>query len=63
MNLKTEDPFIVSNGDVITDIRYGELLDFHNKNNSTATMAVNVTNGKIHMGVVGLEGIEITGFD
>ena len=63
LNLKTEDPFIVSNGDVITDIRYGELLDFHNKNNSTATMAVNLYEWQNPYGVVGLDGIDITGFD
>lgn len=63
LNLKTEDPFIVSNGDVITDIRYGELLDFHNKNNSTATMAVNQYEWQNPYGVVGLDGIDITGFD
>ena len=63
LNLKTEEPFIVSNGDVITDIRYGELLDFHIKNNSTATMAVNLYEWQNPYGVVGLNGIEITGFD
>ena len=63
LNLKTEGPFIVSNGDVITDIRYGELLDFHNKNNSTATMAVNRYEWQNPYGVVGLDGIEITDFD
>jgi len=63
LNLKTEEPFIVSNGDVITDIRYGELLDFHVKNNSTATMAVNLYEWKNPYGVVGLDGIKITGFD
>ena len=33
-------PFIVTNGDVLTDIRYGELLDFHQRNAAAATMAV-----------------------
>ena len=63
LNLKTEESFVVSNGDVITDIRYGELLDFHIKNNSTATMAVNLYEWQNPYGVVGLNGIEITGFD
>ena len=30
--------FVVTNGDVITDIRYGELLDFHVRHNAVATM-------------------------
>tara|TARA_B100001063_G_C16775568_1_gene564992 strand:+ start:4371 stop:5414 length:1044 start_codon:yes stop_codon:yes gene_type:complete len=32
--------FIVTNGDVITDINYNDLLKFHIKNNSAATMAI-----------------------
>ena len=32
--------FIVTNGDVITDINYDDLLEFHIKNNSVATMAI-----------------------
>jgi dTDP-glucose pyrophosphorylase len=63
LNLKTEESFVVSNGDVITDIRYGELLDFHIKNNSTATMAVSLYEWQNPYGVVGLNGIEITSFD
>ena len=34
--------FVVINGDVITDIHYSELLDFHVRNNAVATMAVRV---------------------
>jgi len=33
-------PFIVCNGDVVSEIRFNELLDFHQKNNAIATMAV-----------------------
>lgn len=32
--------FIVTNGDVITDINYSDLLNFHIENNSAATMAI-----------------------
>jgi hypothetical protein len=32
--------FIVTNGDIITDINYNDLLNFHIKNNSIATMAI-----------------------
>ena len=39
---RPEYPFVVSNGDVLTDIRYGELLDFHCRHGATATMAVRV---------------------
>jgi len=33
-------PFLVTNGDVLSDIRYGEILDFHLRHGALATMAV-----------------------
>ena len=33
-------PFVVSNCDIMTDINYGELLNFHYNHNAVATMAV-----------------------
>ncbi|MDB9754296.1 nucleotidyltransferase family protein [Amylibacter sp.] len=55
--------FIVTNGDVITDIRYGELLDFHDRHNASATMAVRVHEWQHPFGVVQTQGVEITGFE
>jgi dTDP-glucose pyrophosphorylase/predicted transcriptional regulator len=52
--------FLVTNGDVITDIRYGELLDFHQQQQAKATMAVRVFEWQNPFGVVETEGIEIT---
>jgi len=56
-------PFIVTNGDVITDIRYGELLDFHCRNSAMATMAVRLHEWRNPFGVVQIEGNVITGFE
>lgn len=55
--------FVVTNGDVITDIRYGELLDFHIRNNAAATMAVRVHEWQHPFGVVQTQGIEIVGLE
>jgi len=55
--------FLVTNGDVITDIHYGELLDFHQQQQATATMAVRVYEWQNPFGVVETEGIEITGYE
>jgi dTDP-glucose pyrophosphorylase len=55
-------PFVVTNGDVITDIRYGELLDFHTRHAATATMAVRVHEWQHPFGVVKTQGVEIIGF-
>lgn len=57
------EPFIVTNGDIITDIKYGEVLDFHIKNAGTATMAVRAYELQHQFGVVKTNGIEIIGFD
>jgi len=63
INLLPSMPFIVTNGDVITDIRYGDLLDFHTLHNATATMAVRLHEWANPFGVVRTNGIEITGFE
>ena len=56
-------PFIVTNGDVMTDIRYGELLDFHSRHSADATMAVRLHEWQHPFGVVQMRGIEIIGFE
>lgn len=56
-------PFVVTNGDVITDIRYGELLDFHIRHDADATMAVRVHEWQHPFGVVQTKGVEIIGFE
>jgi dTDP-glucose pyrophosphorylase len=56
-------PFVVTNGDVITDIRYGDLLDFHMRQAAAATMAVRVHEWQHPFGVVQTQGIEIVGFE
>lgn len=56
-------PIVVTNGDVITDISYGGLLDFHMRLQAAATMAVRVYEWQHSFGVVETDGLEITGFD
>jgi dTDP-glucose pyrophosphorylase len=60
---KPDAPFVVTNGDVITDIHYGELLDFHTRHNAAATMAVRVHEWQHPFGVVQMQGVEIVGFE
>lgn len=56
-------PFIVTNGDVLTDIRYGELVDFHGHHRAAATMAVRLHEWQHPFGVVHTNGVDITGFE
>jgi NDP-sugar pyrophosphorylase family protein len=53
----------VSNGDVLTDIRYGELLDFHCSHAAMATMAVRLHEWQHPFGVVRTQGVDIVGFE
>jgi len=56
-------PFVVTNGDVLTDIRYVDLLDFHVRHQADATMAVRQHEIQNQFGVVKTEGVEIKGFE
>lgn len=56
-------PLLVSNGDVLTDIRYAELLDFHRHHGAAATMAVRLHEWQHPFGVVHTEGVDIVGFE
>lgn len=56
-------PFLVTNGDVLTDIRYGELLDFHIRHTAGSTMAVRLHEWQNPFGVVKTNGVDIVGFE
>ena len=56
-------PFVVTNGDVITDIQYGAMLDFHERQNAVGTMAIRLYEWENPYGVVVTEGNEIIGYE
>lgn len=56
-------PFVVTNGDVLTDINYGELLDFHIRHDAAATMSVRMHEWQHPYGVVQTRGVDIVGFE
>lgn len=55
--------FLVTNGDVLTDVNYGDLLDFHRRHNAAATMAVRLHEWQHPFGVVHTKGLDIIGFE
>lgn len=63
LNPRPDAPFLVSNGDVLTDVRYGELLDFHCRHGASATMAVHMYEWQHPFGVVRTKGVDIVGFE
>lgn len=60
---RPERPFVVTNGDVLADINYGEILDFHCRNNAAATMAVRLHEWQHPFGVVKTKGVDIIDFE
>ena len=56
-------PFIVTNGDVITNIKYKDILKFHEKQNAHATMAIRNHEWQNPFGEVLTDGIEIKKFE
>ena len=60
---KPTEAFVVSNGDVLTDINYGSLLDFHKRNGAIATMATRQYEWQHPFGVIQADGVNIVGFE
>ena len=56
-------PILVTNGDILSDISYSELLDFHSRNRAMATMAVRQHEWQNPFGVVHINGVDIVGFE
>lgn len=54
-------PFIVTNGDVVTDVKFSDFLEFHEQHNSFATMATREYVYTNQFGVVETQGVEIKG--
>lgn len=55
--------FVVTNGDVLTDINYSELIEFHERHDADGVMAVRLHEWTNPYGVVQLEGMNITGIE
>ena len=52
---KPTEPFFVMNGDLLTNVNFEHLLDFHMQNNSNATMCVREYEQQVPFGVVNIE--------
>lgn len=55
-------PFVITNGDVMSNIKYNDILKYHNKNNSHATMVIRRHGIQNPFGEVILEDMHIKGF-
>ena len=53
-------PLIVINGDILTNVNFNRLLEFHNKYNAAATMCVRDYEYQVPFGVINGEGNQVT---
>jgi dTDP-glucose pyrophosphorylase len=56
-------PILVLNGDVLTEVNFATLMDFHVLNGAFATMCVREHDTQIPFGVIRLQGHEVQGVD
>jgi dTDP-glucose pyrophosphorylase len=56
-------PIIVTNGDLITEVHYSDLLDFHELHGASATMAVRTLEWQSPFGVVETDGVNIRKYE
>lgn len=63
MTHRPDGPFVVTNGDVLSEVRYGEILEFHIRHAAAATMAVRPYEWQHPFGVVHTNGVDIAGFE
>jgi dTDP-glucose pyrophosphorylase len=59
---KLDKPIIVVNGDVVTNIRFDDLLKFHNYRKSLMTIVAKPKDTKHNYGVISLNGFEVKDF-
>ena len=54
-NKKITDPIIIINGDVLTDMDYRQLIDYHNKSNKLITVCAAIYDIQIPFGTIELD--------
>lgn len=60
---KLDKPFFVMNGDLLTNVNFENMLDFHELNNSKATMCVREYDIQVPYGVVNLNEEKIVSIE
>ena len=60
---QTDEPLLVINGDILTDVNVSAMLEFHRANRADLTVAVSPFEIEVPYGVVKTEGVLVTGVD
>lgn len=58
-----DEDFFVMNGDLLTNMNFGNMMDYHIRNSASATMGVREYDFQVPYGVVNVEGINIKTID
>jgi dTDP-glucose pyrophosphorylase len=58
-----DEPLLVVNGDILTQVNLAAMLDFHRSNRADLTMAVRPFEVQVPYGVVETDGVRVTGLD
>lgn len=59
---RLEESFLVMNGDILTDLRYDELMSFHNSSGAALTIATHRKDVRIDLGVIESADGRVTGY-
>ena len=60
---RDKNPILVTNGDIISNVNYAKILDYHNYNKSDATVVIRNISQKNPYGVVKLKNSKVIGFE
>lgn len=63
LDFTPQHPLLISNGDVLSSIRYDEILHYHTSHQASATMAVRPHEMQNPFGVVATDGVDIVEFE
>ena len=58
-----DSPFIVMNGDILSDVNFHKLINFHHEKHSMATMGVREFNYQIPYGVINTKNDKVTSIE
>jgi NDP-sugar pyrophosphorylase family protein len=55
-------PIVVTNGDVLTEVSYAQMIDYHHENGGTATLATRIHQWQNPFGVIETDGVKVISY-
>jgi dTDP-glucose pyrophosphorylase len=60
---RSDEPLLVINGDILTQVNFAAMLEFHRANRAEMTVAVRPFEMQVPFGVIKTDGLNVTGID